>query len=110
MLCIIAFFYILPESLILFLYWLSKLCFETNCSYLPVKAPPRVVSTPLALLTAVLVKEPVVGMDMKNDPSRLHVPSANISWVASTVRPFAIKYFKFLLYLDSQSYLITFLH
>lgn len=56
----------------------------------PVNIPPSVVRTPLALFTAVRVNEPVVGIDEKNDPNKLHRPSANISWVASIVLPFAV--------------------
>ena len=55
----------------------------------PVRTPPSVVRTPLALLMAVRVKDPVVGIDEKNDPQMLHNPNANISWVASTVFPLA---------------------
>lgn len=55
----------------------------------PVKIPPSVVLTPLALLTAVRVNEPVTGIDWKNDPNKLHRPSASISCVASIVRPLA---------------------
>lgn len=45
----------------------------------PVTIPPSVVLTPLALLTAVRVIEPVTGIDWKNDPNKLHRPSASIS-------------------------------
>lgn len=55
----------------------------------PVKIPPSVVRTPLALFTAVRVNDPVVGIDWKNEPNKLHMPSANISCVASIVLPFA---------------------
>lgn len=55
----------------------------------PVTMPPSVVRTPLALLTAVRVNEPVTGIDCTNDPTKLHNPSANISWVASIVLPLA---------------------
>lgn len=58
----------------------------------PVIIPPNVVRTPLALLTAVRVNEPVTGIDWKNDPTKLHNPSANISCVASIVLPFAISH------------------
>lgn len=57
----------------------------------PVTIPPSVVRTPLALLTAVRVNEPVTGIDWKNAPTKLHRPSANISCVASIVLPFAIE-------------------
>lgn len=56
----------------------------------PVTMPPSVVRTPLALLTAVRVNEPVTGIDWKNDPNKLHIPNANISCVESIVRPLAI--------------------
>ena len=45
------------------------------------------VFTPLELLTAVLEKDPVVGMDWTKLPRRLQIPSATISWLASTVLP-----------------------
>ena len=45
------------------------------------------VLTPLELLTAVLEKDPVVGMDWTKLPRRLQTPSATISWLASTVFP-----------------------
>ena len=45
------------------------------------------VLTPLELLTAVLEKDPVVGMDWTKLPRRLQIPSATISWLASTVFP-----------------------
>lgn len=57
----------------------------------PVTIPPSVVRTPLALLTAVRVNEPVTGIDWKNAPTKLHKPSASISCVASIVFPFAIE-------------------
>lgn len=56
----------------------------------PVKRPPSVVCTPLALLTAVRVNDPVVGIDSTNEPIILHTPSAIISCVASTDLPFAV--------------------
>ena len=49
--------------------------------------PPNGVLTPLALLTAVLEKDPVVGMDWTKDPSILQTPRATISWLASTCLP-----------------------
>ena len=49
--------------------------------------PPMVVRTPLAELTAVREKEPVVGMDEKNEPKKLQKPRAIISWLASTGLP-----------------------
>lgn len=45
----------------------------------PVKIPPNVVRTPLVLFTAVLVKDPVVGIEDTNDPKMLHKPRAIIS-------------------------------
>lgn len=61
--------------------------------------PPNVVRTPLALLIAVRVNDPVTGIDWKNDPTILHKPSANISCVASTVFPLAEKNSIFRFYL-----------
>lgn len=55
----------------------------------PVNKPPNVVRTPLALLTVVRVNEPVVGIEWKNELSKLHIPNANISCVASIVLPLA---------------------
>lgn len=61
-----------------------------NKTRTPVTIPPSVVRTPLALLTAVRVNEPVTGIDCTNAPTKLHIPSANISCVASIVLPLAI--------------------
>lgn len=61
-----------------------------NITRTPVTMPPSVVRTPLALLTAVRVNEPVTGIDWKKAPTKLHIPSANISCVASIVLPFAV--------------------
>lgn len=47
------------------------------------------VLTPLALLTAERVNAPQTGIDLKKDPTTLHKPSVIISWLASTVSPFA---------------------
>lgn len=70
-----------------------------NKTRAPVTMPPRVVRTPLALLTAVRVNDPVTGIDCTNEPSRLHIPSASISCVASIVLPLAgmwhLKIYKF---------------
>ena len=41
----------------------------------------------LELLTAVLEKDPVVGMDWTKEPKMLQSPSATISWLASTDLP-----------------------
>ena len=64
----------------------------------PVNKPPAWVFTPLAQLTAVLQfffaffdqrimvnleKDPVVGIEEKNDPIMLQAPRAIISWLAS---------------------------
>lgn len=57
----------------------------------PFAIPLSVVRTPLALFTAVRVIEPVTGIDCKNEPNKLHIPNANISCVASSVRPLATK-------------------
>ena len=61
-----------------------------NITRTPVTIPPSVVRTPLALLTAVRVNEPVTGIDCTKAPTKLHIPSANISCVASIVLPFAV--------------------
>ena len=53
----------------------------------PVQIPPPGVLTPLAQFTAVLENDPVVGMDWTNEPTRLQIPSAIISWFASTGLP-----------------------
>ena len=45
------------------------------------------LSEHLELLTAVLEKEPVVGMDWTKEPKMLQSPSATISWLASTDLP-----------------------
>lgn len=55
----------------------------------PVTRPPSVVLTPLALLTAVRVKEPVTGIDDTKLPIMLHMPKATISWEAFTILPLA---------------------
>jgi hypothetical protein len=54
-----------------------------------VKIPARVVLTPEALLTAVLVKEPVMGIERTKEPIMLQSPRASISCVASIALPFA---------------------
>jgi hypothetical protein len=53
----------------------------------PVMMPPAVVLTPLAELTAVREKEPVVGIEEKKEPAKLQNPRAIISWLASTGLP-----------------------
>ena len=45
--------------------------------------PENGVLTPLALLTADLVKAPQVGIPLNNEPIMLHNPNANISCDAS---------------------------
>lgn len=47
------------------------------------------VLAPLALLTALLVKAPHVGMEETHDPKILQTPSVSISWVASNDGPVA---------------------
>jgi hypothetical protein len=45
------------------------------------------VLAPLALLTALLVNAPDVGIDCTHDPSILQTPRVSISWVASSDGP-----------------------
>jgi hypothetical protein len=45
------------------------------------------VLAPLALLTALLVNAPDVGIECTHDPSTLHIPRVSISWVASNDGP-----------------------
>jgi hypothetical protein len=47
------------------------------------------VLAPLALLTALLVKAPHVGMEQTHDPNILQIPRVSISWVASNDGPVA---------------------
>jgi hypothetical protein len=47
------------------------------------------VLAPLAMLTALLVKAPHVGMEQKHDPNILQTPRVSISWVASNDGPVA---------------------
>ena len=63
--------------------------FATYSYQLPVAMPPAGVRTPEALLTAVLVKEPVTGIERTKEPKILLTPSAIISCVASIAFPFA---------------------
>lgn len=58
----------------------------------PVIKPPIGVLTPEALLMAVRVKLPVTGIDLTKLPKILEKPSANISWLASNVLPFAANF------------------
>ena len=48
---------------------------------------PSCVLTPLAELTAVLEKDPVIGYDETREPAMLHIPTAIISCVESTALP-----------------------
>lgn len=81
---------ITAASVLFGMYWNESVRKPSDISTMhPVKMPPRVVRTPLALFTAVRVNDPVVGIDWKNDPNKLHRPSANISCVASMVFPLA---------------------
>lgn len=57
--------------------------------------PPNCVLTPEALLTAVLVNEPVTGIELKKDPKILQIPNDSISCVASTLLPLAKKKVKY---------------
>ena len=61
----------------------------------PVYRPPMAVLTPLAAFTAVLLKEPVMGMDWTKLPAKLQKPRANISCDASTGFPLAAHKFSF---------------
>jgi len=45
------------------------------------------VLAPLALLTALLVNAPHVGIECTHDPRILHTPRVSISWVASSDGP-----------------------
>ena len=62
---------------------------HTAGKYLQVLAKIFVVAAVehLELLTAVLEKDPVVGMDWTKEPKMLQSPSATISWLASTDLP-----------------------
>lgn len=51
--------------------------------------PPKGVLTPEALFTALLEKDPVTGIEWKNEPITLHNPRDSISCVASRVNPCA---------------------
>ena len=53
----------------------------------PVKTPPSGVRTQQVELTAVREKEPVMGIELTKDPTRLQKPRAIISWLASTGLP-----------------------
>lgn len=55
----------------------------------PVTAPPRVVFTPLELLMAERVNEPVIGIEETKAFKTLHRPTAIISCEASTILPLA---------------------
>lgn len=83
--------HIITAASVLFgMYWKESVRKPSDSSTIhPVKMPPKVVRTPLALFTAVRVNDPVVGIDWKNEPNKLHRPSANISCVASIVFPLA---------------------
>lgn len=45
------------------------------------------VLAPLALLTALLVNAPHVGIERTHDPNILQTPRVSISWVASSDGP-----------------------
>lgn len=53
--------------------------------------PPNVVLTPDALFTAPLERAPDTGTDWTNEDAMLQIPRANISCVASTAFPSAVK-------------------
>lgn len=52
---------------------------------LEVTAQPSEVRTPLLLLMAVRVNDPATGSGEVKATAMLHMPSAIISWVASTI-------------------------
>lgn len=52
--------------------------------------PPKGVLTPEALFTALLEKDPVTGIEWKNEPTTLHNPRVSISCVASSRIPRAL--------------------
>lgn len=56
---------------------------------IPVMMPQAVVLAPEALLTALLVKEPVTGIEETKEPIMLHIPKASSSCVASKDLPLA---------------------
>lgn len=61
----------------------------------PVIIPASWVCTPDALFTAVLVKDPVTGIDLTKEPIKLDIPKAISSWVTSKDLPFAAVNYKF---------------
>lgn len=56
--------------------------------------PARGVRIPLAPPTAALEKDAFTGYDLKKDPIKLHIPTAIISCVASTIFPCAKRFTK----------------
>lgn len=80
-----------PASVAFGMYWnVSVRNPMANITMTPVRIPPKGVRTPLALFTAVLVKEPVTGIARTKEPKMLQQPKAISSWVALIVRPFAM--------------------
>lgn len=63
---------------------------NANKTITPVITPHVVVLAPDALLRAVLVKEPVMGIEETNELTILQSPKAITSCVASRGRPLAI--------------------
>lgn len=64
---------------------------SANNTIIPVITPQVVVLAPDALLSAVLVKEPVMGIDETKELTMLHRPRAITSCVASSGFPLAEK-------------------
>lgn len=65
--------------------------YKARITTIPVYTPPKVVLTPLALLTAPLERAPDTGMELTKELAMLQMPNASISWVASMVLPSAGK-------------------
>lgn len=77
-----------------------------NITNTPVTKPPYGVRTPLALLTAVRVNEPVTGIECINEPKMLQNPRAINSWVASIGLPLAGRMVKCVAYVSNRNELL----